>query len=321
MKKSFLTFTLSSIFILSACDDKASQKLVESEKKFTQLETDYKKAQSELATKTATLTQVQTALNQVKNNNLSFPTLQVEIVKLFEKREKLKFEKDPEYEFIPKDAYASLLISTAKTQIEWLDALLLNRIIEIWQVSSETETQEVTEDEIKDFFKELYQSLLDAANEYQGSHSISFRTNYLGQRNNIVIFSQQEESYPAGAAHSLWSTKYLNIDIHKQTIITLNDLINPKDHEKLREALWKSYQKRPNKNHSREDYVLENFSITDNFYFVPNGITFVYPLYEIGSFLDGEVEVLVEFELLKDLMKPEYFPTLKDGYGLNRKKY
>ena len=52
MKKSRLAILLTMTFILAGCDDaNLSQKVIETEKQFVQLQTDYKKSQADLTAK------------------------------------------------------------------------------------------------------------------------------------------------------------------------------------------------------------------------------------------------------------------------------
>lgn len=324
MKKSLITLALASIFMLSACDDKTSQKLLESEKKVVQLEAEYKKVQAELATKTTELAQAQTKLDYSKS---SFPALQVEIVKLVEKSDSLKFEKDPKDEYAREQSDISLFISIPKTQVEWLDTLLLKSL---WlhyveaDKQAEAEKQSVTEEQVKSFFEQQYQQTLATVKEDKyPAYTESGETYYLGQRNHIVSFSQNFYHY-SGGAHGIGQTNYLNVDINKQAIITLDDLVSQKNQAKLREILWESYKnERLDENGKFEESFMTHtdFFIANNFYFTPNGVTFVYPVYALGPYVEGEIEIFAGFEQLKDLISPDYFPTQKDGYGLNDYEY
>lgn len=332
MKKHLIAFVISSLFLVSACDDQVSQKLLETEKKVLQFEVENFTLQERLATAENELQQAKKQLAEFSAMKVEFPALQVEIRKLFDKSERVKFEPSQEQDYTPESGVAGVFVSTAKTNITWLDTLLLKNLISIDMQEDKTEkadpstkgdvvvVADLTEENVVPFFEKMYQNNLDSLKQDKVlGYTDTILSYYLGQRNHIVTFSQVFSSY-FGGAHGIHGTQYLNVDIRKKALISLDDLVSPRNQEKLRELLWQSHVewRAAKESYSQALQVSkEDFYIPDNFYFTEEGITFVYPVYALASFAEGETKLLVDYHSLKDVVNEEYLPTEKDGFGVS----
>lgn len=331
MKKSLIALLISSVLVLSACDDQVQQKLLEAEKKIVQLETDYKTVQDSLTAKENELTQTKTTLaskeselaalqaENEKHKQQAFPALQVEIVPLFKKTGVIKHSQEKKEEFAPEQSEISVSASTAKTGVEWLDQLLLQELYNNYLSREEQDKQPnkaVSEADMVKFFSEMYQTSEKAAKEDKPIGYEDFAsTYYVGQRNNIVSFTQNFYNY-TGGAHGMYHTRYLNIDINKKAVITLNDLVSPKNQNKLKEQLWAIYVSTQAEKGTQETELFtpkKEFFVAENFYFDQHGITFVYPVYALAAYAEGETELTLSYDELKDLLNPDYRPSAKDG--------
>lgn len=304
MKKSLLAFVIASLFVVTACDDKTSSKLREAEQKMAQLDMENKKLHAELSKPQA------------------FPALQVEIVELFSKKGEVKY---------PKKAYEidsskiSVTATTAKTGVEWLDQLLLQKLYHDYLSAEEkkmVEGKAITQDEVITFLSQMYDkseaAVKDPEDRVHGYES-SVNTYYVGQRNHIVSFTQFFSSY-SGGAHGVYHTNYLNIDINKKAIITLNDLVKMDKLAELEKILWNKYLAlKTNEKGEMAELLTEkkDFFVPENFYFTANGMNFVYPIYTLTTYSEGEAELFVDFYDLKGLINTDYFPTKKDGFELS----
>ena len=109
----------------------------------------------------------------------------------------------------------------------------------------------------------------------------------------------------SGGAHGMYSTQFLNIDLTKKTLLDIDDVINPDQHDKLKELLWETYSNASN----NETFTPKSeFYVEKDFYFSHDGITFIYPPYAIGSFAEGEKELTVYWWELKEnkLLSPQF---------------
>lgn len=298
MKKSLLALAIAAVFTVTACDDKTASKLLEAEKKIAQLEANNEKLSTELA--------------QLK---AVFPTLQVEIVDLFRREEKIKL---PQQDGNTVDeAELSLVISTAKTNVAWIDNLLLKEIYDIHLLTEdkakrEAELAQVTEEKAKTFFQTFSQELEEEVKAYQaGNYTLSTETVYIGQREKVVSFVLEHYNY-MGGAHGLGYSRYVNIDTDKKAVIQLDDLISPESQQELKDILWRKYQFRSydetDEMKKPEFMQKADFYITREFYFTPYGISFVYPVYALGPYVEGEIELFASFAELVNLLDKKYLP-------------
>ena len=163
--------------------------------------------------------------------------------------------------------------------------------------------------ENKQQFVEYLQTLYaDSVKEVKEFELIGMTTNfdvkYLGQRENIATFTIGYYGY-SGGAHGMYSTQFLNIDLAKKALLDIDDVINPDQHDKLKELLWETYSNASN----NETFTPKSeFYVEKDFYFSHDGITFVYPPYAIGSFAEGEKELTIHWGELKEnkLLTPHF---------------
>ncbi|MDO4697523.1 MAG: RsiV family protein [Pasteurellaceae bacterium] len=307
MKTSQFAFAIAVSVLLSSCqDEQFAQKLLDAEKQIVQLQ--------------RTLADTQAGLAQAKKN---FPALQVEIVPLFNQAETLKFEQNPNDEFVRRETEVAVYVSTAKTQIAWLDMLLNHALVQYYLSHDDQTTHaqdDVSDEALQQFFTRLYQTFQQTAKEDRPiGYTTSADTYYVGQRNKLVSFIQTFEHY-SGGAHGIYHHQHLNIDIEKQKVIVLDDLIRPGHQPRVADLLWQAYQASLVQENGESDEAFierSDFFVPDNFYFSGAGIHFVYPLYSLAPYVAGEVELFVRYEELKSLINADYFPTEKDGFRFN----
>lgn len=158
------------------------------------------------------------------------------------------------------------------------------------------------------FFERHFQQNVASAKQDKIMNEENSRIYYMGQRNNLVMFSKHYYSF-SGGAHGMYSTEYLNIDVNKKAVIQLDDLVSSKNQTKLKTILWENYtRERLDENGNYDDSFMakKDFYIANNFYFSPNGITFVYPVYVLGAYAEGEIELSVSFEEISELLNKAY---------------
>lgn len=313
MKKSLLALLVVTTFTLSACDNKALQeKVSQAETKIQQLETELKTVQTALTEKQTEFDKLSAEAEQAKK---VFPALQVKIETLFDKKETLKFEKDPQDEFAREESGVSVFATTANTGVTWLDKLLVQ-----YMISSEDKPVVGSKENAHKYFNRQFTDFIATAKEERPiAFSLSVETRYLGQRNNIVSFIQYYDEY-YGGAHGIYSSHFLNIDINKQAIISLDNLVKPEYKKQLKELLWQTYLM--NNTDDAGKYVgfadPEEFEIADNFYFTDTGVTFVYPVYALGAFAEGEIELEANWFEINQWLNPEYQRTEADGFYIDK---
>lgn len=297
MKKTLFTLTISAALLLSACNDKQvqelTQKLQTAKQSVARLETELAQARAE----TAKLQQ-------------EIPVLYMKQAVIFDKSEKFNVEGKSEYNWTETGIHYSA--TTAESGIDWLDGLLYRKLSGNIELENKAKEQEIKaiQDPKQQYLAFLeYQYNLSresiAKGEEYPSDNYSTNVEYVGQRNNILTFAQENYTY-SGGAHGMYNTDYFNIDINKKAVITLDDLFPGKTKEKLTALLWEAYQIR-NGNMGREPSIEKSeFYISDSFYFNAEGMEFVYPPYALGAYAEGEITLILYWNELIDVINPEY---------------
>lgn len=315
MKKSLLTLSIFVALFSTGCEDKvSSQKLLEAEKAIVQLGNQLEREQREVVKLQNELVALKTELNTALSR---LPVLNVEIVSLFNKSEMISFPKDPKDEYAPESSRVELSVSIAKTGVAWLDQLLLKEVEirlnntahnPVLRTADMDTSKSLTLDNLTQVLSGMYEAMLAEVKENKEiGLTQEVQSRYLGQRNNIASFSILSHVY-SGGAHGMYSTDYLNIDTDKRAVITLNDFIAPNNQESVKSKLWERYaEERRDDNGEFNGFGDKNtFRLSENFYFTPHGVSFVYPPYELGPFAEGEVEVMLEWYEINSLLQPSY---------------
>lgn len=234
------------------------------------------------------------------------PTLKVNISTIFSKEETIKYppSKD-EYTF--ENAQVEVHAELPETGIKWLDQLLIKKAYELVSETEDNKKDNPTKQELVQKLQQINEQLVSEAQENIGlGMSFALSSTYLGQRNNIVTFSNDVYTY-SGGAHGMNVTFYQNIDTTKRKVIELNDVISQQQQAKLKEILWQSYDNLIQR--ENDDYFTstkEDFSISEQFYFTDAGINFVYPPYALRAYAYGNVVLTAPWYEIEEIINPEY---------------
>ncbi|WP_109428324.1 DUF3298 domain-containing protein [Aggregatibacter kilianii] len=289
MKKLPIAALIAGSLTLTACDDKEKNALIE---------------------------QTQTQAQMIEQLNTQVDTLQKQVVDLaenqavhvepevlFEKSETIKFDNKSPDSYAPESAEAKVSVKTLKTNMDWLTDLLVNELIR--QFTAEGKVKIENKQQFVEYLQTLYADSVKEVKEFELiGMTTNFDVKYLGQRENIATFTIGYYGY-SGGAHGMYSTQFLNIDLAKKALLDIDDVINPDQHDKLKELLWETYSNASN----NETFTPKSeFYVEKDFYFSHDGITFVYPPYAIGSFAEGEKELTIHWGELKEnkLLTPHF---------------
>lgn len=289
MKKLPIAALIAGSLTLTACDDKEKNTLIE---------------------------QTQTQAQMIEQLNTQVDTLQKQVVDLaenqavhvepevlFEKSETIKFDNKSPDSYAPESAEAKVSVKTLKTNMDWLTDLLVNELIR--QFTAEGKVKIENKQQFVEYLQTLYADSVKEVKEFELiGMTTNFDVKYLGQRENIATFTIGYYGY-SGGAHGMYSTQFLNIDLAKKALLDIDDVINPDQHDKLKELLWETYSNASN----NETFTPKSeFYVEKDFYFSHDGITFVYPPYAIGSFAEGEKELTIHWGELKEnkLLTPHF---------------
>ncbi len=111
-----------------------------------------------------------------------------------------------------------------------------------------------------------------------------------------------------GGAHGYFYSRYYNYDVEAGEQLALMDIVT--DTTKLRDlviAELKDYVGIDEEEDLEEGGLFvtdESYGLTENFYLDMGGMTFSHPPYDIGPYAAGEIEVSVDYEELRKILKP-----------------
>ncbi len=118
-----------------------------------------------------------------------------------------------------------------------------------------------------------------------------------------------------GGAHGNYGTSYLPIDLVNRKSLKLTDVIKAGGVRQLRPLLEKSYRKSRNLKPSEgltEGGLFDNkIEPNENFYITGKGIIFSYQPYEIASYADGEIEIMIDYKDLQTYLQPTFVSLLQ----------
>lgn len=129
----------------------------------------------------------------------------------------------------------------------------------------------------------------------------------------VLVYKLYTEQY-TGGAHGSYATRYFNYDLANDRQISLSDLFLPHCEGNLLSAICKNLCKKycarsASELESKRNINLAHATVTDDFLLNSDGITFIYPLYSIAPYSEGEITVTIPLEDIKEYLT-------KDGLNL-----
>ena len=263
---------------------------------------------------------------QVASAKSSFPSLQTKNVTLFEKSEQVRFEPNDGEDYFsddePTEAELNYFFNSVETGVQWLDNSIIREILVTLNQDNELsdkidlnivkkgEEKTVLLNKLqKNYDEELYK-LKEGG--YLGT-VYSIETTYIGQRQNIITFSQVRNVY-LGGPHGTYSTRYLNFDVDKKTLLSLNDVFPRDNQKKLKDLLWENYKAKTTSTENENTFISkEKFHISTEFYFSPDGINFVYAPAVLTPFEKGETTLQLYWADVDKIITPEYSWTMSSA--------
>ena len=286
MKKTFISALIfTALFTVTGCEDKEAKATIEQQ---TQT----------IAQLTAENTQLKAEKEKAEK---VIPAIIAQDDVIFDKEETIKYPKSTkEDEYVPTEGKLHYSISTLKTNIEWLDTLLLEQISKNADGKPRSREQLVADyqkayDEAK---KEMLESPIMGIDE-----TLDLAFNH--QRDKLAVFLINYYSY-GGGAHGVGGYHYLNVDLETKKLLSFDDVFKPNQQAKLKELLWERYTRYGEVKDEEAFTSKDAFEVTDNFYLDHDGIHFVYNVYEIASYAEGPQELVIEWWNASALLKPEF---------------
>ena len=278
MKKTLVAALISSVILLTGCQDK------DTEIKIKQLN----QTVAQLTTENAKLKE------QIEK---TVPAIFVENDEIFNQSEIIKHPKSKE-DYQPEETKIEYSISTIKTNIDWLNDLVWKKLTENEEMKNISREQFVAR--YQTAFEEDKKEVKETPS-FGISHSMW--TDFIAQKEKLATFAISFYDYEGGA-HGVEGNRYFTIDLTTRHILTLNDLFNEKDLPKVKTLLWEQYN---NSNKEYEPVIgADSFNLSNNIYLDSRGVHFIYDVYEIAPYAAGEQDLLLYFGQLEELFRPEF---------------
>ena len=291
MKKTLISaLILTALFTVTGCEDKEAKATIEQQ---TQT----------IAQLTAENTQLKAEKEKAEK---VIPAIFAEKDVIFEKVEKIKYTQAQERYEVEIDI--SLL--GLKTNIDWLDELLWSELVK----EEFGENAPKTRDQVRS----EYQTILnDVKASLEKEHELGFSRNawmlFVGQKEKLATFAVRYYSY-TGGPHGVGGNVYLTVDMTTHKVLTLSDIIDQKKLPEVKELLWRFYTDSGRIKDEDAFTKKTDFDVSKNFYLAHDGIHFIYHVYEIASYAEGEQDLVISWGqlqlenlLMPDFVKQKYY--------------
>ncbi|MFC1393558.1 RsiV family protein [Acinetobacter junii] len=148
------------------------------------------------------------------------------------------------------------------------------------------------------------------------SHQISLmiKPKILQSKGTLATVVLNSSSY-LGGAHGSTAQRYYNFDLKNQKQVQLNDLLLPKQKAKLDKLAHEAFKRwvidSKLANTADEYEQAWPFQVTDNYFLGEQGLILQYGEYEIGPYVVGLPRLVIPFDQLQGVLKPEYLPKVE----------
>ena len=295
MKKTLISaLILTALFTATGCEDK--------------------EAKATIAQQTQTIAQLTAENTQLKAEKEKaekvIPAIFAEKDVIFEKVETIKYSKSQERWFSSDEGEVSISLLGLKTNIDWLDELLWSELVK----KEFGENAPKTRDQVRS----EYQTILnDVKASLEKEHELGFSRNswmtFVGQKEKLATFAIRYYSY-TGGPHGVGGSEYLTVDMTTHKVLTLSDIIEQKKLPEVKELLWSFYTDDGRIKDEEAFTKKTDFDVSKNFYLAHDGIHFIYHVYEIASYAEGEQDLVIpwvwlqrENLLTSDFVKQKYY--------------
>lgn len=148
------------------------------------------------------------------------------------------------------------------------------------------------------------EEILNSVNEDENGFDVSILTNVITNTNNVLCVHLNFDTYSFGAAHPFAFSHFLNFNLGTGNVIKLDELMQPGYKSKLTEIAEKNFI---HQNGEEGWHISEQnkFQLSDDFAITEKGLLFSYNPYDIGPYVMGAPDVLINYEEISSLIKKD----------------
>jgi len=166
---------------------------------------------------------------------------------------------------------------------------------------------------IADSFIKGYDDFVSTNKDTQQAWFLIIKINVLKQSENYLALKYIHSDY-AGGAHGNTTISFLNYNPKTNQEITLDSLIQTGKMATLTniaEVIFRKNEKLNATESLEEKYFFDKgkFSLAQNFYVSNKGLVFLYNPYEIKAYAEGYTELIIPFEAIKNIARPNTILT------------
>ena len=295
MKKTLISvLILTALFTTTGCEDK--------------------EAKATIAQQTQTIAQLTAENTQLKAEKEKaekvIPAIFAEKDPIFEKVEKIKYTQAQERWFERDEVEIDISVLGLKTNIDWLDELLWTELVK----NEFGENAPKTRDQMLSKYKTIWN---DVKASLEKEPELGFARHawmvFVGQKEKLATFAVRYYSY-TGGPHGVGGNVYLTVDMTTHKVLTLSDIIDQKKLPEVKELLWRFYTDSGRIKDEDAFTKKTDFDVSKNFYLAHDGIHFIYHVYEIASYAEGEQDLVIPWVWLQrdnlltsDFVKQKYY--------------
>jgi hypothetical protein len=128
----------------------------------------------------------------------------------------------------------------------------------------------------------------------------------------MLVVNHHVDTY-TGGAHSIYSSHYLCIDSRDKKLLKLEDVLQADTAQivRLLEQEARKLYNIANEAPLYENMLTEELYIPEQFYISNKGITFVYGIYEVAAYADGEISLFIPYNKIMGMLTPYFKQRMK----------
>lgn len=171
------------------------------------------------------------------------------------------------------------------------------------------ERQARSPEEVAQFIQEEYSRISEEMPNYKLPWEYTRDFEVYLNKNGIFGVALHAHSF-TGGAHPADFTYYYQYDTDKGKRIRLANLFIPKFFAEFKALAEKHFRLsrslEPDQNYEDAGYFMEEFELSDNYRYTPDGIRFLYNPYEIAPYSEGPISLFFDYELVEKFIVDGY---------------